>query len=166
MSFAHSPYDGAGAAPDQTSRGCKQLLTVGSIFDSRLGRSMSLCVNNAALDGLHQRGTEVAKTTAQRSTASLRKPAPNPAHKDVVAMPLTRTKTLAPARRARPAGPSCRSGVSSLLRLTQPAAARLPQAGDLSGWLGRAASVFLPVTGPLAAFVPSEFGHSSQSLGQ
>ena len=76
-------------------------------------------------------------------------------------MPLTRTKTSVPARRARPTGPSCRSGVSSLLRLTQPTANRLPTAMDLSGWVGRAASVFLPVTGPLAAFAPSEFGHGA-----
>ena len=34
-------------------------------------------------------------------------------------MPLIRTKPSAPARRGRPAGPRCRSGVSSLLRLTQ-----------------------------------------------
>jgi hypothetical protein len=74
-------------------------------------------------------------------------------------MPLTRTNATAPARRARPIGPRCRSGVSSLLRLTQPATSRLPTAMDLSGWVGRAASVFLPVTGPLAAFASSEFGH-------
>ena len=89
------------------------------------------------------------------------KPAPKPAHKDVVAMPLIRTKSSAHARRARPTGPSCRSGVSSMLRLTQPAAARFPTAMDLSGWVGRAASVFLPVTGPIAAFAQSEFGHGA-----
>ena len=76
-------------------------------------------------------------------------------------MPLIRTKSTAFARRARPTGPSCRSGVSSLLRLAQPTAARLPTVIDLSGWVGRAASVFLPVTGPLAAFAPSEFGHGA-----
>jgi hypothetical protein len=81
------------------------------------------------------------------------KPAPKPAYKDVVAMPLIRTKTTSLARRARPTGPSCRSGASSMLRLAQPSAM------DLSGWVGRAASVFLPVTGPLAAFAHSEFGH-------
>ena len=74
-------------------------------------------------------------------------------------MPLIRTKSTSLARRARPTGPSCRSGASSLLRLAQPTAARLPTAMDLSGWVGRAASVFMPVTGPLAAFVQSEFGH-------
>ncbi|MEQ1686057.1 MAG: hypothetical protein ABL916_20615 [Burkholderiaceae bacterium] len=76
-------------------------------------------------------------------------------------MPLIRTKTTALSRRARPTGPSCRSGASSLLRLAQPTAARLPTAMDLSGWVGRAASVFLPVTGPLAAFAQSEFGHGA-----
>jgi hypothetical protein len=76
-------------------------------------------------------------------------------------MPLIRTKSTALARRARPTGPSCRSGVSSMLRLTQPAAARFPTATDLSGWVGRAASVFLPVTGPIAAFAQSEFGHGA-----
>ena len=74
-------------------------------------------------------------------------------------MPLIRTKPTAFARRARPTGPSCRSGASSLLRLAQPTAARLPTAMDLSGWVGRAASIFLPVTGPIAAFAQSEFGH-------
>lgn len=78
-------------------------------------------------------------------------------------MPLIRTssRTTAPTRRARPTGPSCRSGASSVLRLTQPAATRLPTAMDLSGWVGRAASIFLPVTGPLAAFASSEFGHGA-----
>ena len=77
-------------------------------------------------------------------------------------MPLIRTsRTTAPTRRARPTGPSCRSGASSLLRLTQPASTRLPTALDLSGWVGRAASIFLPVTGPLAAFAQSEFGHGA-----
>ena len=52
------------------------------------------------------------------------------------------------ASRARPATPSCRGGASSLLRLTQPAA-RLPTPLDLSDWAHRAASVVLPVTGPL-----------------
>ena len=80
-------------------------------------------------------------------------------------MPLIRNRTTAPARRARPTGPSCRSGASSVLRLTQPASTRLPTAMDLSGWVGRAASIFLPVTGPLAAFAQSEFGHGAGQLG-
>ena len=63
-------------------------------------------------------------------------------------MPLNRTvKSVAP-RRARPANPSCRGGASSVLRLTQPGATRLPSTLDLSGWMSHAASVLMPVTGP------------------
>ena len=53
-------------------------------------------------------------------------------------------------RRGRPANPSCRGGASSVLRLTQPAAAkhRLPTAFELSDWMSHAASVLMPVTGP------------------
>jgi hypothetical protein len=52
------------------------------------------------------------------------------------------------SHRARPVTPSCRGGASSLLRLSQPAH-RLPHPLDLSDWASRAASVVLPVTGPL-----------------
>ena len=72
--------------------------------------------------------------------------------KDVVAMPLSRsakTSPLAP-KRARPANPRCRGGASSVLRLAQPAAQRLPTTLDLSDWMSRAASVLMPVTGPLS----------------
>jgi hypothetical protein len=63
-------------------------------------------------------------------------------------MPLTRSmKSIAP-RRTRPANPSCRGGASSVLRLTQPGAQRLPTTLDLSGWMSHAASVLMPVTGP------------------
>jgi len=57
--------------------------------------------------------------------------------------------TVAP-RRARPANPSCRGGASSVLRLKQPASGRLPTTLDLSDWMSHAASVLLPVTGPLS----------------
>jgi hypothetical protein len=70
-------------------------------------------------------------------------------------MPLNRsTKTVAaPAsRRTRPANPRCRGGASSVLRLTQPAARRLPTTLDLTDWMSHAASVLLPVTGPLGEF--------------
>ena len=62
--------------------------------------------------------------------------------------------TLGPtaARRARPAGPHCRGGASSVLRLAQPVAPRLPNALDLSGWMNRAGDVLMQVTGPLATF--------------
>jgi hypothetical protein len=68
-------------------------------------------------------------------------------------MPLnrsTRTTTAPAPKRARPANPSCRGGASSLLRLTQTASGRLPSAPALSDWMSHAASVMLPVTGPLA----------------
>ena len=70
-------------------------------------------------------------------------------------MPLIRSvKTSAHgSRRVRPAHPSCRGGASSLLRLTQPAT-RLPTPLDLSDWASRAASVVLPVTGPLTDWNP------------
>ncbi len=67
-------------------------------------------------------------------------------------MPLPRSARTAPSlRRARPANPSCRGGASSLLRLTQTASTRLPSAPALSEWMSHAASVLLPVTGPLAS---------------
>ena len=42
-------------------------------------------------------------------------------------------------RRHRPAGPRCRGGASSVLRLAQPV---IP---SLSGWLGRAAELAMPL---------------------
>ena len=68
-------------------------------------------------------------------------------------MPLNRyARPLFPThpvpRRARPPHPTCRGGASSLLRLAQPAAQRLPTALDLSGWAG----MLMPVTGPLGEF--------------
>lgn len=67
------------------------------------------------------------------------------------------------ARRVRSAGPRCRGGASSLLRLAQPvvsrsgraaskaAAQRLPAVFDLSGWLGFADEAVLPVTRRVAS---------------
>ena len=63
-------------------------------------------------------------------------------------MPLNRSVKSVSPRRLRPANPSCRGGASSLLRLTQPTATRLPTTLDLSDWMSRAASVLMPVTGP------------------
>ena len=63
-------------------------------------------------------------------------------------MPLNRTVKSVTLRRLRPANPSCRGGASSVLRLTQPTASRLPTALDLSEWMSHAASVLMPVTGP------------------
>jgi hypothetical protein len=66
-------------------------------------------------------------------------------------MPLTRSVRTAPSlRRGRPANPSCRGGASSMLRLAQTASPRLPSAPALTDWMSHAASVLLPVTGPLA----------------
>jgi hypothetical protein len=62
-------------------------------------------------------------------------------------MPLNRSRTTPRASRARPAGPHCRGGASSLLRLTPPADRRLPTAVELGDWMSRAASVLMPVTG-------------------
>jgi len=69
-------------------------------------------------------------------------------------MPLNRSAriTTSPApKRVRPANPSCRGGASSLLRLTQTSSSRLPSAPALTDWMSQAASVMLPVTGPLAS---------------
>ena len=69
-------------------------------------------------------------------------------------MPLNRTARTSSAtapRRGRPANPSCRGGASSMLRLTQAASTRLPSAPALSDWMSHAASVLLPVTGPLTS---------------
>ena len=63
-------------------------------------------------------------------------------------MPLNRFKNNASATRARPPGPSCRGGASSVLRLTPPAQSLVPNRSNLSVWLSRAAEVMLPVTGP------------------
>ena len=71
-------------------------------------------------------------------------------------MPLkTRIRTAQASRHARRAAPSCRGGASSLLRLTQAAAPRLPSTLDLGGWIDRAAQALrLPVA---PAFAPSDF---------
>ena len=70
-------------------------------------------------------------------------------------MPLIRPRNTSRAARARPVGPHCHGGASSLLRLTQPGERRLPTAVDLGDWMSRAASVLMPVTGP--------HGHASQA---
>lgn len=40
-------------------------------------------------------------------------------------------------RRTRPAGPTCRGGASSVLRLSQPSLPRLPAGADVEAWLER-----------------------------
>jgi hypothetical protein len=59
---------------------------------------------------------------------------------DVVAMPMFKAPRQSSARRGRPAGPHCRGGASSVLRLSQVGAPRLPTAQDLAGWIQRAGS--------------------------
>jgi hypothetical protein len=66
------------------------------------------------------------------------------------------------SRRARPAGPSCRGGASSMLRLAQPAA---PRHASLSSWLSRAASVLAPPAAQALAVRPSEFAPSRWLVG-
>jgi len=74
-------------------------------------------------------------------------------------MPLTRTKSSSTVRRGRPAGPSCRGGASSLLRLAQPESKRLPGTLDLAEWAkprGRRADAGGPAC--TTVFAASEFG--------
>jgi hypothetical protein len=72
-------------------------------------------------------------------------------------MPLNRSWNTPRAARARPTGPHCRGGASSLLRLTQPGDRRLPTAVELGGWMSRAADVLMPVTGPHHIALGTEF---------
>mgnify|MGYP001805996606 CR=1 FL=1 len=73
-------------------------------------------------------------------------------------MPLLRSHATPVAKsRLRPAGPHCRGGASSLLRLANPAAPRLPKAMDLSDWITRAASVLGTMPEARPAFAASEF---------
>jgi len=67
-----------------------------------------------------------------------------------------------PSRRPRPAGPSCRGGASSMLRLAQPAG---PRQGNLVNWLSRAANVFAPPAAHDLAVRPSEFAPSRWLVG-
>lgn len=71
-------------------------------------------------------------------------------------MPLNRSArpvaATAPAmKRSRPINPRCRGGASSMLRLTQSTPQRLPSSTALGEWVSHAASVLMPVTGPLTA---------------
>lgn len=57
--------------------------------------------------------------------------------------------------RLRPASPHCRGGASSLLRLANPAAARLPTGAALGDWIGRAAQVLQIDDRPKAMVAPA-----------
>jgi hypothetical protein len=67
----------------------------------------------------------------------------------------SRFRAAAAASSRRRAAPTCRGGASSLLRLAQPVAPRLPSTQEIGDWVQRAVNVLLP---PRAtAFAPSEF---------
>lgn len=55
-------------------------------------------------------------------------------------MPMFKAPRQNRNRLGRPNGPHCRGGASSLLRLSQAGAPRLPNAQDLAGWMQRAGS--------------------------
>jgi hypothetical protein len=57
--------------------------------------------------------------------------------------------------RRRPAMPHCRGGASSLLRLANPAAGRLPSSAALGDWVGRAAQALPPDDLPAAMVAPA-----------
>jgi hypothetical protein len=77
--------------------------------------------------------------------------------------PLHPPRARRPGRRSTP---SCRGGVSSLLRLAQPAAGRAAGVGvDVTAWLARAASVLAPVGAPALPVRPSEFAPSQWLVG-
>jgi hypothetical protein len=63
-------------------------------------------------------------------------------------MPLTRSPNAPALRLNRPARPHCRGGASSLLRLSQSAAPRLPTPGEVADWMSRAAGAFERSTAP------------------
>ena len=77
---------------------------------------------------------------------------------DVIAMLYTpRARiTVVATPRSRRAAPSCRGGVSSLLRLAQAAAPRLPSTHALGDWVSRAMSVSSPMAAR-AEFRPSQY---------
>jgi len=70
-------------------------------------------------------------------------------------MSLSKRSRSTASLKARRAAPSCRGGVSSVLRLAQPVAPRLPSKLDIEGWVSRAANALrLP---QVPQFAPSDF---------
>ena len=104
-------------------------------------------------------GTDVALPKAQHPDRAHRRPPDPRTHRtSLFIMPLIRSQTAPATRRNRPAGPHCRGGASSLLRLANPAAPRLPKSADLSDWISRAAASLLGGPGDqMPAFAASEF---------
>ncbi len=97
--------------------------------------------------GMHRPGTRVPREHRRPNT-----------YQDVVdTMPQPRSQIAPATRRMRPAGPHCRGGASSLLRLANPASPRLPKAPALSDWVQRAASVLGLGAEPRPACMSSEF---------
>jgi len=70
----------------------------------------------------------------------------------MLSSPRTRSVST-PAPRSRRVAPSCRGGASSLLRLAQPAAPRLPSTQELGEWVSGA----IGALSPRPQFAPSEF---------
>lgn len=66
-------------------------------------------------------------------------------------------------RRLRAAGPHGQGAASSLLRLSQQAATRLPTGSELAGWMSRAAGL-LSAQQAEPAFAASVFGPESNSI--
>jgi hypothetical protein len=70
-------------------------------------------------------------------------------------MSLSKRSRTTAVSKGRRAAPSCRNGVSSVLRLAQPAAPRLPSKIDIESWVSRAANALrLP---QVPQFAPSDF---------
>jgi hypothetical protein len=69
-------------------------------------------------------------------------------------------KLQRPAPRSlRPLAPRCRNGVSSLLRLSQPLAPRLPAPQEVTGWVSRAAgAIGIAKASAEPVFAASRFG--------
>ena len=81
-------------------------------------------------------------------------------------MPYSPLRSRRARRPGRPVHPSCRSGVSSLLRLAQPATSRASAHGfDVTSWLARAAGVLSPLPAQALDVRPSEFAPSQWLVG-
>lgn len=77
--------------------------------------------------------------------------------------PLRSRRARRPGRRSTP---SCRGGVSSLLRLAQPVTSRPSAHGfDVTSWLARAAGVLTPLPSQVLDVRPSEFAPSQWLVG-
>ena len=81
-------------------------------------------------------------------------------------MPQCPPRSRRTRRLARPAMPSCRGGVSSLLRLGQPAVSVAGSRSiQVTAWLARAAGVLTPVPARTLDVRPSEFAPSQWLVG-